>query len=332
MKKITERIERELGVPNLSTLLGERLDPTDLQSLLLDIYRRVVGRRSPKMLLSDYKSSRFFHASQCDPAALLEWDRIALSNLPRGFRALEVSPVCPLGTISLLTPISQDWVLTTIRNAEALADPTNVLALECALRRYDLNRADQTRKTSVNLVASQRVVRSQKYDSPEARAHFRLFSMCSAGRDSGNLRFEVEAVSEHLRFYLKCLRLYLGSNVPLRASIIDLRQPEPHRTSIISAIAEDLKRDSKNVTVQMTNSPAESKGYYNELRFHVYATSIRGMEIELVDGGDTDWTQRLLGNAKERLIISGIGTERLCNEFTRHDPALRASPSRSSKS
>jgi hypothetical protein len=31
-----------------------------------------------------------------------------------------------------------------------------------------------------------------------------------------------------------------------------------------------------------------------------------------VDGGAVDWTQRLLSNAKERLVISGIGSERLC--------------------
>jgi hypothetical protein len=34
-----------------------------------------------------------------------------------------------------------------------------------------------------------------------------------------------------------------------------------------------------------------------------------------VDGGAMDWTQRLLSNAKERLVISGIGSERLCSAF-----------------
>ncbi len=28
-----------------------------------------------------------------------------------------------------------------------------------------------------------------------------------------------------------------------------------------------------------------------------------------------DWTQKYLGNAKERLVISGIGSERVCSEF-----------------
>lgn len=320
MSDITKRIERELGIPNLSVLLGEHLDPTDLQSLLVEVYRRVVSRRSPKTLLADYKSSRFVQASQCDPVALLEWDRIALSNLPRGFQALEISPVCPLGTVSLLTPISQDWVLTTIRNVETLADPTNLLALECALQRRNLNRTGQTRMTSVNLAASQRVIRSQRYESSDARAHFRLFSLCSAGRDSGNLRFEVQATTEHVRFYLKCLSLFLGPDVPLRVSIVDLGTPEPHRAKMVSVIGEGLSREYRNVAVETTNRPTEAKGYYKGLRFHVYGITNRGRELELVDGGDTDWTRRLLGNAKERLIISGIGTERLCDSFAQIDP------------
>jgi hypothetical protein len=37
--------------------------------------------------------------------------------------------------------------------------------------------------------------------------------------------------------------------------------------------------------------------------------------LELVDGGSVNWTQKLLSNAKERLVISGIGSERLCAEF-----------------
>ena len=30
-------------------------------------------------------------------------------------------------------------------------------------------------------------------------------------------------------------------------------------------------------------------------------------EIEIADGGFVDWTQQLLGNRKERLLISGFG-------------------------
>ncbi len=49
--------------------------------------------------------------------------------------------------------------------------------------------------------------------------------------------------------------------------------------------------------------------------FHVYATNEAGTEFELIDGGFTTWTQQVLSNTKERLLISGLGTERLCSQF-----------------
>jgi hypothetical protein len=35
----------------------------------------------------------------------------------------------------------------------------------------------------------------------------------------------------------------------------------------------------------------------------------------LIDGGLADWTQQLMNNRKERLMTSGLGSERLCACF-----------------
>jgi hypothetical protein len=141
--------------------------------------------------------------------------------------------------------------------------------------------------------------------------------LCTAGQDAGTLCFEVEAVSEHIQFYLKCLSLYLGSRIPLGVSIIDLCRPETDRERIISDMMKKLGEESevRDVKIETRINPAEGRGYYKGIRFHIYTISEQGNELELVDGGDTDWTQKLLGNAKERLVISGIGTERLCENF-----------------
>jgi hypothetical protein len=315
MRKIVRRIEREAGVPNLSEILVERIKPTDLQSLLLQVYQERVKRRSPRDVFSDYISNSFTLPSRCDPAILLEWDRIAFSHLPEGFRGIELSPVSPIGSVSRMAPISQDWVLTTIRNMEVVADPTNVLALECALRRQEFTQSEPTNATPVHLACSHRVVRAQRYRSPGALQNFRLFSLCSAGRTTGNLRFEIRATTKHIRFYLESLRDFLGSDIPLRVTIIDL-SPDSHDDAIFSALLENLKNEFDDVDMGLEKAQTRGTEYYRELRFHVYASPARGHELELVDGGDTDWTQKLLNNAKERLIISGIGSERLCEKFT----------------
>lgn len=315
MRDIIRRIEREAGVQNLSGVLAHRIKPTDLQSLLLEVYRERVKHRNLNAIFSDYASNSFTRPSRCDPVRLLEWDRIAFSHLSKRFHAIELSPLSPLGSVTCLASISQDWILTTIRNMEVVADPTNALALECALRRKELLRFESTNATTVNLACSQRVVRTQRFRSPDAQQHFRLFSLCSAGRNTGNLRFEINAMTEHIRFYLRSLRDFLGSIIPLRTTVIDLH-PESHDDTIFKAPIEKLKKEFDDVDTSLEKAKPEETDYYRHLRFHVYATAPREHEMELVDGGDTDWTQKLLNNAKERLVTSGIGTERLCEKFS----------------
>lgn len=132
--RIINRVERDIGVP-IAGILSDRVAPADLQSLLLEVYARRAMRRDPKILIHDHLSNRFTQPSASDPRRLLEWDRIAFSKLPRVFRPVELSPVCPFGVASVLSPISQDWIVSTTRNSEVVADSTNVLALECAVRR-----------------------------------------------------------------------------------------------------------------------------------------------------------------------------------------------------
>jgi hypothetical protein len=108
MHDITRRIEREAGVPHLSEILARRIKLTDLQSLLLEVYRERAKRRSLVTVFSGYASNSFTRPSRCDPTQLIEWDQIAFSRLPDGFQAIELSPVSPLGSVTGLASISQD--------------------------------------------------------------------------------------------------------------------------------------------------------------------------------------------------------------------------------
>src|SRR2546430_6715577 len=72
--RIMNRIERDTGVPHLADILSDRLAPTDLQSLLLEVYARRAKRRDPKALLDDHVSNRFAQPSASNPGRLLEWE------------------------------------------------------------------------------------------------------------------------------------------------------------------------------------------------------------------------------------------------------------------
>ena len=131
MNKILARIERQVGVPGLAATLGESLSPSDLQSLLLEVFRLQAARRRPADLLADYKTNRFIQPSPIPPTRLLKWERTAYAALPSDFQPLALAPVCPLGTVSALSTVDQNWAVATIRNTEVVSDSTNVLALEC---------------------------------------------------------------------------------------------------------------------------------------------------------------------------------------------------------
>ena len=132
------RIEREAEVPNLLQVLATRLAPTDLQSLLLEVHSRLARAVTPRRLLEQYQKNRFVAPSLADPRMLAEVDRLAWRLLPEGYVPLELAPLCPLGTSSAVASVSQNKVVSTVRNTEVVADSTNVLALECAIRRRRL--------------------------------------------------------------------------------------------------------------------------------------------------------------------------------------------------
>jgi hypothetical protein len=314
MDKMRDRIEREAELPGLVSLLAERLTATDLQSLLLEVYRLRAKQRGPTEVLADYERNRFVRPSSASARRLLEWETIACSQLPPSFELLALSPVSPLGTCSAVAAISQDWAVSTARNTEVVSDSTNVLALECALRRRALLRQDPRSSEPVHLASSHRLLRAQRYEDPGLLPHFSLFALCSAGKDQGNLGFELSALTLHAGFYLRALRAFLGQAVGLRLSATDFA-PSPRYALVESHFLSPVREEFPDVPSTIDEERQSGRGYYGDLCFHIDALAPSGRPIQLVDGGSVDWTQKLLSNAKERLVTSGVGSERVCSSF-----------------
>ena len=302
-REILERIERELGVPGLVERLARRIQHADLHSLLLELFRRRAAERTPAELLADWSANRLVHASSADPRALARFDAAAFAALPDGFEALELSPVCPLGTSSVLATVHQDKALASIRSVEVLSDASNVLALECAARRRALLRANPRSTAAVQLAASHRHLRTQSFSGPLAFAHFRLFTLCSAGRDTREAPFAARALDTHLDFYARIAREFLGPEFAVRVALSDLASAEPR---------ESWRRQLPGVELGFDQTRTSGRGYYTELCFKIHARRGTGEWLELGDGGCVDWAAKLLSNAKERLFISGISSERIC--------------------
>jgi hypothetical protein len=313
MSELIERILRETHSPELLEILGESLNPTDLQSLLLEVYRRRAGHLTPADLLAQYEHNRFVRPSTVDPAMLMELDRLAFSLAVPTFQPIELAPVCPLGTTSVISSVDQNSTVATIRNTELVSDSTNVMALECALRRRELLKSQDNTRQPVKLCASQRVVRAQNFNRPDMVAHFRLFALCSAGRAKGSLQFEFASLVEHLQFYIRFLSSLAETGyslVDVRFTLTDLDNGVNHE-SLRTSVIEPLAANFPGVIFALDPDRQAGRGYYEKFCFGIYARDAQGIDHNLVDGGFTNWTQQLLSNAKERLLISGIGIERL---------------------
>lgn len=211
-----DRVLRAANAPGLLEALTERLSPTDLQTLLLEVYRRRADAVTPSRLLARYEDNRFVVKSPVDPFDLARLETAAHERLTaHGITSLALSPVTPLGTNSAIATVDQNKVLTTIRNTEVVSDATNVLALECAVRRRALLRRDPRSRGRVRLAATHRVIRAQPFEGRGTMAHFALLSLCTAGGDEGSLRFETSMLAEQISVQLRrCLlrdpRTYAG--------------------------------------------------------------------------------------------------------------------------
>ncbi len=82
---------------------------------------------------------------------------------------------------------------------------------------------------------------------------------------------------------------------------------------IEAAVTDELDHDrgpAAAAVIVLDHSRRLGHGYYRDLCFTVNA-HVRGEPREVADGGFTDWTAQLTASGKERLLISGVGLDRL---------------------
>src|SRR4051794_19099059 len=178
--------------PGAYDALADGLPASRLWSLLLEVAEaRAAGRRTVD-LVEQWERDRFVQPGIVDQRRLLEVDRLLLAAAA-AFESIELSPVAPLGVCSAMGHASQNKVLSALRGTEVVADPTNVMALECARRL----RADPS--AAVRLATSHRCVRAQEIPKlPGFSAHFRIFCLAAAGFERPDHAFLVDAIVEQM--------------------------------------------------------------------------------------------------------------------------------------
>ncbi len=281
--------------------LVDNLTLSELNTLLLEVFRQKADKIKPSTLFARYLNNRFVEPPLLDPLELHK-TRLQILELAhrQGFIPVELSPLAPLGCCSAMAPVDQNNIVTALRGTEAVSDPTNVLTLEAASRRR------KNPDKEMHLCCIHRAVRAQSFDNPNFSAHFELYCMVSADRDRGNLSFEKTMLKRHLQFYLALLDKLTPKS---ELSIVLIPFTNGINKDLFFTIAEYIIKSITEYPVSIKETE-EKLCYYQGLRFNILIHK-SGEEHMIIDGGFTDWTQQLLNNKKERLLTSGLGVEYL---------------------
>jgi hypothetical protein len=259
--------------------------------------------RSAKDLVAQYGRDPFCVPAPVDLRAMLTIDSHLLAAAER-FEAVELSPVAPMGTCSVVGPTHQNRVLSALRATEVVSDPTNVLALECALRLRAHPEVD------LHLATSQRVVRAQPVpNQPGFAQHFRLFVLGSAGIERKDHAFTIETVVLHVRTILAGLTRLEQQGYALGRRRVEILA-SPERQCLGNHLAGLLEADHR-----LLAHPYYSGG----LRYRIWVTGPGGEDLPLADGGTFDWLSQLSSNRRAVFIGSGLGSQLI---------ALRLGPER----
>lgn len=282
--------------------LASELTGSELWSVLLEVMQRRAAARTPADVLAQYRRDPFCRPAAIDQRISVELDRQLLAAAD-GFDAIELSPVAPLAACSSVAATTQNRVLSALRATEVVADPTNVLALECAVRL-------RGGATAVHLASCQRVIRTQPFPRrPGMASHFRIFVLASGGVETRDHGFTADALERHIRTMIAALDRLEAHGYAFGARRVDLLAT-PARAAIADRLAAALAG-----VAPVQRKPLEHPYYSAGLRYMIWATAPDGGEMPLLDGGAFDWLTRLAANRRAVYVASGAGAQLMAVRF-----------------
>jgi hypothetical protein len=297
--KILENILKKVGNENLINELITKLSQSEISTLQLALSKEIANRNTPKDILSKYQSNRFVKPSNLNPIKIKQVEIVMLQMAESlGFSPVLLSPASPLGSCSVIAKVDQNNVVSATRGLELISDSTNMLAIYLAngLKNKTIDHI----KNAVHFSATCRATRAQMPKSNNALPHFGLFTLVSAGKDTGSYGFEKEALAKHLEFYIS----YFGNKLGHKLKVfLNIRNGYSDKIGFMDRISCQLRELYPHIEF-ILNKQETDNNYYKGVNFKINIE-----DVEIGDGGFVDWTQQLLENKKERLLISGTGVD-----------------------
>ncbi len=276
----------------LDTLAG--LDRGDLTTVLLEVLSERTRQLSAADVRRLHTADRFVRPSTVDAVRLAHLRASGLRLLTDRYEPVELAPLAPMGAHTAFARVDPRNVVSTERQAEVAADPTNQLALVAA----DRMRAGDG---SVRLTAAQKVTRAQRFDGPMSFPHFSLLGVVVASRSKRT------ATNDRMRTAEVALDLAATaaelSECPVRLGWLDSTGSEPPEPLL--AGIETLP----DVGLDPGSAPSGSS-YYRGLRFSLTLVTPDG-PVGIGDGGPVDWMTHLSADRTACLSTGAISLDRL---------------------
>ncbi|WP_147381832.1 hypothetical protein [Paenibacillus nanensis] len=252
-----------------------------------------------------YQSNRFVHPAVVNPIEMkrLEIDVLEIAE-KHAYTPIQLSPVAPLGSCSIIAPADQNKIISALRGTEAVADATNLLALHIC----DLIKSSKASNEGdfLRFSTTHRHVRAQHFgDASGLFSHFHVFCMVTSGKDKGSYRFEKQAIWEHMHVYQEIFQSICNAEIEITLNTRRSGYKDPD--GLIQRVMDDKGQSSVQVVASGSRDNEENQ-YYQGLQFNI-SVNIKGQSVRIGDGGFVDWPQQLLQNKKERMLISAIGLD-----------------------
>jgi hypothetical protein len=177
MSNVSNLVAKRTGYTNLFNDLSEKLPASELNTLLLELFRTRAKKITPAELLRQFEKNRFASPSGVDTINFKEFEiRCLKLAKSKGFIPITLSPLAPFGTCSAVAFVDQNNVVTALRGTEVVSDATNVFAILIA-------RELKKKKDHgiIKYAATHRHVRSQALSNPAFTAHFGIFCLATGG-------------------------------------------------------------------------------------------------------------------------------------------------------
>jgi len=203
ISKLAKKLIEKHKINSVEKLISANIKMSDIQWIVIEIYKNMSRRITPPMLIKQYNRNRFLKSSSVTPQQFVNLELDIYKLLPKNYIPIELSPVMPIGSNAVVANINQGNVLSTVRNIEVTADTTMALTLEAASQILANKKIEK-----ICLCANQRCLRLQESsDNYGFTPHFKIFAMCSTWiKNNKNNNLVYYELKKQLNFYLKLLK------------------------------------------------------------------------------------------------------------------------------